>query len=50
MALMDIGTTFGNADTLLMLDPEGADERSRFDKRGKNVGMITGLILSIRVM
>ena len=50
MALMDLGTTFGKADTIMMLDPQGADERSRFDKRGKNVGIITGLILSIRVM
>jgi ABC-type arginine transport system ATPase subunit len=50
MALMDLGVNCGKADTLLMLDPEGADERSRFNIRGENVGLITGLIMSIRVM
>jgi hypothetical protein len=53
MALMDLehlGVTCGRSDTLYMLDPEGADERSRFNIRGKNVGLITGLIMSIRVM
>jgi len=50
MALMDLGITFGAAETITKLDPEGFEERRAFDKRGKNVGIITGLILSIRVM
>jgi len=31
MALMDLGVTFGEAKTITDLDPEGAEERSRFD-------------------
>jgi hypothetical protein len=31
MALMDLGVTFGKAKTIHELDPEGAEDRSRFD-------------------